>query len=418
MDYMYSGDLAIIDLESGEVDFREFTELDDYGPGFSSCLAVFKEYEESDPVVIGSGLFTGTTVPASCLGFVLAKDSDSDRVFTVPLNLYAGVEVKFSGFSAVAIIGNASSPVYVWLHDGVADVLDASNFASSDTWNTTDLIRSEMGDRLVQVISCGPFDNSHQFPKSASINYWGSLDPGHVAASFFRKNLKAVAIRGLGMIDAADPDAFFSSSLEFLKRCKPENGFALWNEQAAKIDEWVMPLVHRYRSCYGCPMACFPFLKYREQPSVLSSEGVEEPGILLTAYHALKLLKEKGFNPKEAMGVLEACLKMGLEAIALSSVIEPDAIKASENIVETVKTIQKENRIAIAPSAMFANWYSGEENSAFWETLNRAAYTLGICPIFLIKSGIDISEFYRLSGLACQTDFDQESVDASINRLI
>lgn len=75
MDTMYYGDTLIVDLPSGkteEVDFGPEM-LTDNGPGLAAGLALYSEYEADDPLVMGSGLLTGTTAPASSLGFVLGK---------------------------------------------------------------------------------------------------------------------------------------------------------------------------------------------------------------------------------------------------------------------------------------------------------------------------------------------------------
>lgn len=418
MGYMYSGDLAIVDLESGSVEFREFTELHEHSPGLGACLALFREHEESNPLVIGSGIFTGTTLPGSSLGFILAKTPTPPGVSVLPLVLYAGTEVKYSGFSAVVLRGNAPSPVYLWLHDGVADILDASDLVVLDTWSTTDSIRSEMGDRLVQVISCGHFDGAEEIPNSLSINYWGSLDKGNTALSFIRKNLKAVAIRGLGMIDAFDPHALVMSSLGLLKKCEPSDGFGLWGNSGSKIDSWVKPLVHRYRSCHGCPMACFPFLKYKENPSFMASDGLDEPGILLTDFAALEALEEKGLGLEDSLKFMEACYRLGVNSVALSRLIDADGVRASKNIEDIVNVIQTLEIPETENPAVFTAWSLDDRSAGLTEEVNRAAYTLGVCPVFMARSGIQIEEFLELSEAAFGSPITWKDINSTMDRLL
>jgi aldehyde:ferredoxin oxidoreductase len=116
-------------------------------------------------------------------------------------------ELKAAGFDGVVIHGRASRPVYLWVHDGSAELRDAGHLWGRFTADVEDAIREELGDKRVQVLQCGPAgEKGVRF--GALINNAnranGRTGMGTVMAA---KNLKAVAVRGRARPELADPEA-------------------------------------------------------------------------------------------------------------------------------------------------------------------------------------------------------------------
>jgi len=65
-------------------------------------------------------------------------------------------ELKFSGFDAVVIHGRSDRPVYLWIHDGEAELRPADHLWGKVTGDVEDLMRAELGDSRVEVLQCGP----------------------------------------------------------------------------------------------------------------------------------------------------------------------------------------------------------------------------------------------------------------------
>ena len=143
MEYLSSNKIAVIDLGSAEIVEEE---LDDGlvkerigGAGITSYL--YHQYEKDDPVVIGSGLLTGTLVPGAALAVMTAKSPRTGTLCHAPLTLYAGMELKYSGFDYLVIKGQSEKPVYLWLHDGIADIQGAEDLWGKDCWESTEGVR-------------------------------------------------------------------------------------------------------------------------------------------------------------------------------------------------------------------------------------------------------------------------------------
>lgn len=418
MDSMYYGDVLVVDLSTGATTQVDFDELDEAGPGLAAGLALYGKHSDDDPLVLGSGLLTGTPAPGACLGFVLGRSPLSGRVAVSPLDMFAGAEMKLSGFAAVVIKGDSAEPVYLWLHDGVADLLDSRTFQGMDTWATTDGIRREMGESLVQVISVGPAGESGSELASFSINYWGSGDTAALGALMGRKKLKAVAMRGLGMLDADDPREFYAGCLELRRGCEPRTGFRAVCEMlgSADVDSWLEPLVHRHRSCFACPAACSTFVKYNEEPSVMTADGVDEPGILVTRPAAALWLLSGGWTAEAACRAMERMARSGIDMVRGARELAGGPPPPPDEVEEAVGAL-----VGGAPAGwpgveeecdgLFGPWTPPTGNGPEWLAANRLGFVLGVCPTFLLTSGLDPSALCGLCLPAAGLELDPNSIE-------
>lgn len=417
MDFMYYGETLVADLASGTTEIVDFTEAEESGPGLAAGLSLYRKYADGNPLVIGSGLLTGTTAPASCLGFVLGKSPLTGEPAVAPLALFAGAEVKLSGFSMVVIKGESKFPVYLWLHDGVADIIDASGLTGLDTWQTTDAVRREMGESLIQVISIGPAGEAVSPMASYSINYWGSGDSAALGAVMGAKNLKAVAVRGLGMLDADDPPGFYGASTELLSRMPAGSGFTSICTAlgAADIDGWLEPLTHRLRSCFACPAACSTFVKYREAPDVLDPSGVEEPGMLVTSAAAAMWLHGGGWAAEPACRAMEAMSREGIDLVRGARELSKNPLGGEMEIIEAVKSLEGGVSAGwpCGPEydfGIFGPWVPPLGDETGWLEANMTGYVLGVCPTYLLTSGMDTGELFGLCGPAAGLELDRAAV--------
>jgi aldehyde:ferredoxin oxidoreductase len=119
-------------------------------------------------------------------------------------------ELKSAGFDGIVVHGQAERPVYLWVHNGEAELRDAAHLWGEFTGDVEDAIREELGDKRVHVLQVGPAaEKGVRF--GALINNAnranGRSGLGTVMAS---KNLKAVAVRGRGRSELADREALMA----------------------------------------------------------------------------------------------------------------------------------------------------------------------------------------------------------------
>lgn len=105
-------------------------------------------------------------------------------------------ELKFAGFDAVIITGKSPEPVYLWIHDGQAELRDAGHLWGRHTGDAERMIKEELGDNKIKIVQIGPAgENMVRFGALISNcnRANGRTGMGAVMGS---KNLKAVAVRG------------------------------------------------------------------------------------------------------------------------------------------------------------------------------------------------------------------------------
>jgi aldehyde:ferredoxin oxidoreductase len=116
-------------------------------------------------------------------------------------------ELKWAGFDGIVITGRSPRPVYLWVHDGEAELRDAAHLWGKITGDVERAIHEELGDDKVQVAQIGPA--GERLVRFASIMNMCNRAHGRtgMGAVMGSKNLKAVAVRGHGKVRVADQAA-------------------------------------------------------------------------------------------------------------------------------------------------------------------------------------------------------------------
>lgn len=113
-------------------------------------------------------------------------------------------ELKAAGFDAIIITGQASSPVYLWIHDGQAEIRDAAHLWGKMTGEVQKTLKKELADERIRILQIGPA--GEKLVKYACImnelkHFNGRAGLGAVMGS---KKLRAIVIRGTKAPEAAD----------------------------------------------------------------------------------------------------------------------------------------------------------------------------------------------------------------------
>ncbi len=132
-------------------------------------------------------------------------------------NGFFGTCLKYSGYDAIVIQGQAERWTYLSVQDDEVELCDAAFLLGKDTWETQQALESHLGisGHQLSVFSIGPAgENLVRFAAIAG-------DYGHVAskngcgAVMGKKRLKAVAVvRGAKSLAVADPHGLFQAADE------------------------------------------------------------------------------------------------------------------------------------------------------------------------------------------------------------
>jgi aldehyde:ferredoxin oxidoreductase len=156
------------------------------------------------------GVITGAPISGQSRVAATAKSPISNLADASEAGGFWPAELKFAGFDGIVLHGKAESPVYLWVHDGEAELRDASHLMGRFTADVEDAIREELNDTRIHILQCGPAAErgvryGALVNNANRVNGRGGM--GTVMAS---KNLKAVAVRGHNRPPLANPDTIKS----------------------------------------------------------------------------------------------------------------------------------------------------------------------------------------------------------------
>ena len=420
MEYLSSDKIAIIDLTSSEILEEDLPEeqVEENIGGVGITTALYKRFEGEDPIVLGAGLLTGTLVPGAALSVMTAKSPVSGKISHIPVTLHAGMELKYSGFDYIVIKGSSSKPVFLWIHDGIVDIEDAGDLWGKDTWASTDHIRVLMGDNLIQVLGIGKAGERGSDLSQVCINYWASGDRAGLGALFGRKNLKLIAIRGMGLLEIADPEEFVETCAEFLDDVREgewagKSGITKTSALLGgeDISAWLDPLVHRHMACFNTPLATNSFVFLDEDPGLLKESASEEPGFLVNDMGALLAFKGLGLSASDACSVMKACAKQGLNGSAVAEICGKNGMTEAKKIIDALPELQ--GPASPDGASLFSSWAASLKwESKEWERRQAVAYIFGIHPLFaLVCPELTEEKLLELSSLATDLEFTSEGLD-------
>ena len=154
---------------------------------------------------------------------------------------FFGAHMRRAGFDGIIVMGKSSKPVYLFLHDGQGEIKDASNLWGKTTKETEELIRTELGDRMIRIASIGP--GGENMVKFACIinDLKDAAGRGGTGAVMGSKNLKAIAARGAEAPEAVNPNVFTEIQRFFRENPKIYQGLSTWGTGAPAIMASMIP---------------------------------------------------------------------------------------------------------------------------------------------------------------------------------
>ena len=215
MTYGYMGSILRIDLTAERVSSEQPQESFYRhllgGRGFIAYFLLKEVRPGIDPLsphnklVFACGPVTGGPISGSGRSSVGAKSPLTGAYGEAETGGFWGVELKRAGFDAVIISGKATEPVYLWIHEGKAEIMDASHLWGMEVKKSQETIRKDLKDSTVRIAQIGP--GGERIVRYASVinelnHAAGRCGMGAVMGS---KNLKAVVVKGHGKINVHDP---------------------------------------------------------------------------------------------------------------------------------------------------------------------------------------------------------------------
>ncbi|MFQ6059259.1 MAG: aldehyde ferredoxin oxidoreductase family protein [Anaerolineae bacterium] len=253
-------------------------------------------------LIFMTGPLTGTPAPSSSNFVVASINYDVPYMAgTAHSHGYWGAYLKMAGYDGIVVQGAAKKPVFLWVHDGQAEILPADDIWGKDTHETEDLVKERVGDgQEVSVAAIGPAGENVIHGALIQNDKNHTAAKGGMGAIMGAKKLKAIAVSGRRGVPMADPAKVLevtevwrnniyaaesvgkllskggitrvygyvgqTSMLAGKNLSDPEWGVKYSSNIVEAAKDWRVTPV----GCYGCPIAC----SYRVEITTGPKKGV------------------------------------------------------------------------------------------------------------------------------------------------
>ena len=155
-------------------------------------------------LVLALSVLTGAPISGQSRMTAVAKSPLTDAVGDSQAGGFFPAEMKFAGFDAIVIKGRSEKPVYLWVHNGEAQLRPAEHLWGLITGEAEAMIREELEDEKIEIAQIGPAGEN--LVRYAAIMNMSNRANGRtgMGAVMGSKNLKAVAVRGKNRPELAD----------------------------------------------------------------------------------------------------------------------------------------------------------------------------------------------------------------------
>lgn len=212
----YTGKILKVDLTTGTIEVEQPSEAfyRRYlgANGFIGYYLLKELPANVDPLgpdnllIFAAGPVTGVPIAGSGRSAVGGKSPLTGGYGESDVGGFFGAEMRRAGFDAVVVRGKAASPVYLWLHEGEAEIRPAEHLWGKSTAETQEAVRAELGAKNARLAMIGP--GGENLVRYACVindlkHAAGRTGMGAVMGS---KNLKCVAALGRTAIPLANED--------------------------------------------------------------------------------------------------------------------------------------------------------------------------------------------------------------------
>jgi aldehyde:ferredoxin oxidoreductase len=281
------------------------------GTGLGVRYAYAEIPPEADPLgpqsklILMTGPVTGTVLGTAGRFQVVHKSPLTGILCDSSSSGFWGGELKRSGYDGLIIEGESPTPVYLYIHNGQAELREASHLWGMDTYQVQEVLQEEVGDKKARVLCIGPAGEQGVLYSSVINDEGRTAGRGGNGAVFGRKRLKAIVVRGDLELDLADEKSFreFALSINKINAKKTNLEMLRTVGTAGVMDRWPLGgiptknwakgsyeelstklsgaqmrdtiLVKHPSSCHYCPIHCSRWVKIKTEAYRMEGPGPE-----------------------------------------------------------------------------------------------------------------------------------------------
>ncbi|MEW6664249.1 MAG: aldehyde ferredoxin oxidoreductase N-terminal domain-containing protein [Thermodesulfobacteriota bacterium] len=166
-------------------------------------------FDPENLLVLATGPLQGTLAPSSGRFMVLGKAPQSGPTESFCRSGVGGhfaPELKWAGYDALIVRGSSSKPVYLFISDHKAEILDAGPLWGLDTYQAQQVLWKLHG-KKTRVMVIGRAGENRSRIACILTDTGDASGQGGFGGVMGSKNLKAIAVRGSGSVVVARPKA-------------------------------------------------------------------------------------------------------------------------------------------------------------------------------------------------------------------
>jgi len=240
----YMGKILRVNLSARRIEEEELTDAmaEQFigGCGFGAKILyeettpLMNPLEPQNPLIFATGPVTGTPMFSSDRFDAVSRSPLTGIFAESSAGGYWAGTFKSCGYDALVITGASASPVYLFIDESGASLLDATHLCMRDTFEKTDMLRAAHGDKTRAAVIGPAGERVIKIANIITDGYHGRvLGRCGLGAVMGSKNLKAVAVNGSKPIPLAHEDRL----RELLKKYAPSmrEGPALLREGGTSV---------------------------------------------------------------------------------------------------------------------------------------------------------------------------------------
>lgn len=303
------------------------------------CPDPLDPFAAENPLIFMTGPLTGTLMTSGRYQ-VISRSPLTGTICDSSSGGSFGAVLKGAGLDGLIITGRAERPVYLYVHDGIVEVRDASALWGLNTQQTQKAVQEQTAAKAA-VACIGPA-GENRVPFAAILNDRDrAAGRGGMGAVMGSKNLKAIAATGNQPVSLAAPEAYqvMSARLDRVVDKNPVTGKSLqvlgtsvlvnivnahgmfptrnfrsgvFNDAEGISGEKIAEsLLLRQSACYKCPIGCGRTTRTKNR----QGEGPEYETVW--AFGA-----QLGVSDLQAIAEANyACNELGLDTVTMGSTI-------------------------------------------------------------------------------------------------
>ena len=240
----YAGHYLEVDLTKGVVHKKEmkkeWARLYLGGTGVSSKILWERTTVDTDPLspenvlVVGTGPLTGAMFSPSGRMMFASRGPLTGVWAESHVGGFMGPEMKYAGFDFVIINGRSKKPVYLFMRDGKAELLDASHLWGQETDKTTMMIREDHKDPSIETAVIGPAGENQVLYGAIIVDFYRAAGRAGLGTVMGSKNLKGIAASGSLGLEAHDMEKYLEANAREMDELKNP----IWKDSLASLRKY------------------------------------------------------------------------------------------------------------------------------------------------------------------------------------